>query len=105
MEGEGSREKTPFFKNLFLVLALITLLRLPALPLQNCVPVLVDLELRDLHLARVDADGDRLSVYLLSGDALDVDDVFQAIDGNDLAFTTLERATGDDDLVVLANGD
>lgn len=53
----------------------------------------------------MDADGDRLSVYLLPGDALDVDDVFQAVDGNDLAFTTLERATGDDDLVILANGD
>lgn len=89
MEGEG-RRKTPFFKNLFLVLALITLLRLPTLPLQNRVPVLVDLEFRDLHLAWVDADGDRLSVYLLSGDALDVDDVFQAVNGNDLAFTAFE---------------
>lgn len=53
----------------------------------------------------MDADGDRLPVYLLPGDALDVDDVFQTVDRNNLAFTTLERATGDDDLVVLANGD
>lgn len=105
MEGEEEEKKNTLFKNLFLVLALIALLRPPALPLQNRVPVLVDLELRDLHLARVDADGDRLPVYLLSGDALDVDDVFQTVDGNDLALTALERATGNDDLVVLANRD
>lgn len=104
MEGDG-RRKTPFFKNLFLVLALITFLRLPALPLQNRVSVLVDLKLRDLHLAWVDADGDRLSIYFLSGDALDVDDVFQAVNGNNLAFAALERATSDNDLIVLTDGD
>lgn len=90
---------------LFLVLPLITLLSLPTLPLQDAVPILIDLELGDLDLARVDTDGDRLAVYLLPGNTLDVDDVFQAVDGDDLAFTTLERATGDDDLVVLTDGD
>lgn len=60
-ERKEERTKNTLFllkKILFLVLALITLLRLTALPLQNRVPVLVDLELRDLHLARVDTDGD-----------------------------------------------
>lgn len=53
----------------------------------------------------MDSDGDRLAVYLLPCDALDVDDVFETVDGDDLAFTALEGATGDDYLVVFADGD
>lgn len=53
----------------------------------------------------MDTDGDGLAVYLLPRDALNVDDVLQAVNGDDLAFTALERAAGDDDLVVFADGD
>jgi hypothetical protein len=53
----------------------------------------------------VDAQRDGLAVGLVAGDALDVDDVLEAVDGGDLALTALVGATDDGDLVVLADGD
>lgn len=73
--------------------------------LKQALTVLVDLELGDLDLAGVDADRDGLAVGLLAGDALYVDDILQAVDGDDLALTALVGATGDDDLVVFSYGD
>jgi hypothetical protein len=92
-----------------LVLALLTLLlvRLPALSntLEDLLTVLVGLELRDDDLAGRDADGHALAVGLLAGDALDLDEVLEAVDGGDLALTTLVGAAHDGDFVVLADGD
>lgn len=45
-----------------------------------------------------------MSVGLLAADTLDVDDIFQSVDGGDLSLTSLVGATSDDDLVVLAEG-
>lgn len=73
--------------------------------LKDALPVLVQLQLGDLDLARRNANRHALSVRLLAADALDVDDVFEAVDGDDLALTALVGAALDDDLVVLADGD
>lgn len=53
----------------------------------------------------MDAEGDGLARGLVAGDALDVDDVFEAVDGGDLALAALVGAADDGDLVVLADGD
>lgn len=53
----------------------------------------------------MNADGDRLAVGLLAVDALNVDDVLQAVDRGDLALTALVGATDNGDLVILADGD
>ena len=74
-------------------------------PLQNLLPILIRLDLRDLDLARCDANGYRLAVALLAGDSLDMDKVFQTVDGDDLAFAAFVRAAFDDYFVVFADGD
>ena len=73
-------------------------------PLQDLLPILIRLDLRDLDLARRNPDGHALTIALLAGDALDVDDVFEAVDGDDLAFAALVGATFDDHFVVFAEG-
>lgn len=72
---------------------------------QDVLTVLVKLELGDDDVGGVDAQRDGLAVGLVAGDALDVDDVLEAVDGGDLALTALVGATDDGDLVVLADGD
>lgn len=52
----------------------------------------------------MDAQWHGLTVRLLTGYALNVDDVFQAIDRCDFAFATFVGATGDDDFIVFADG-
>lgn len=74
-------------------------------PLKDLLTVLVELELGDDALGWGDADWDGLAVGLLAGDALDVHNVLQAVDGSDLALTALVGATDDGDLVVLADRD
>ena len=73
--------------------------------LQDLLPVLVHLQLGDLDLAGRNTDGHALAVGLLTRDALDVDDVLEAVDGGDLALAALVGATLDDNLVVFADGD
>lgn len=53
----------------------------------------------------MDAEGNGLAGGLVAGDTLDVDDIFETVDGGDLALTALVGATDDGDLVVLADGD
>ena len=74
-------------------------------PLQDLLPILVQLELRDLKFAWGDANGHALTIALLARDSLDVHDVFEAVDGGDLAFTAFVAAAFDDDFVVFADGD
>jgi len=95
------------YHNLFLGSRGLLLVELAALgdALEDALAVLVDLELGDLDLGGRDADGHALAVGLLAGDTLDVYDVFETVDGNDLALAALVGATLDDDLVVLAEGD
>jgi hypothetical protein len=53
----------------------------------------------------VDADRDALAGGLVTGDALDVDHVLEAVHRGDLALLVLVDAADDLDLVVLADGD
>ena len=71
-------------------------------PFQNLLPILVRLDLGDLDLAGSDANRDALAVALLPGNALDVDEVFQAVDGGNLAFAAFVRSAFDDHFVVFA---
>ena len=84
----------------------LLLVRFPTMrdPLQNLLPILIRLDLRDLDLAGSNTDWDALAVALLAGDALDVDDVFEAVDGDDLALAALVGAALDDHFVVFAEG-
>ena len=84
---------------------LLGALSLATLSFQYRLAVLVELQFGDDYLRWCNADADRLTVNLLAGDALDVHDVFETVDRCDLALTTLQSATSDNNLVVLANGD
>lgn len=75
-----------------------------ALPLQDPLAVLVELELGDDDVGGREADGDSLAVGLVAGEALDVDDVFETVDRGDLALTALVGSPNNGDLVVLADG-
>ena len=81
----------------FLRLLRPLLLLLPALsnPLQDILPILIQLQLDDLHLARVNANRHSLPVRLVFRDALDVDDVFETVDGCDFAFAAFVAAACD----------
>ena len=81
------------------------LLTAPGDALEDVLSVLVELDLGDDDLGGGDAGGDGLSVGLLAGDTLDVDEVLETVDGGDLALTALVGATGDENLVVLADWD
>jgi hypothetical protein len=72
---------------------------------QDVLTVLVELELVDDDVGRVNAQGNGLAGGLVAGDTLDVDDVLETVDGGDLALAALVGATDDGDLVVLADGD
>ena len=71
--------------------------------LEERTTVLVELELGDHDVARVDADGHDRTVRLLAGDLVDVDDPLLAVHLGDLALTALRGAAHDDNLVVLAD--
>src|SRR5690554_3416016 len=78
---------------------------LATLALEDSLAVLVELELGDNDVGSRNTDGDGLAVDLLAGDTLDVNDVFETVDGGDLALTTLKRTAGDENLILLADGD
>lgn len=71
---------------------------------QDVLTVLVKLELGDDDVGGVDAQGGRLAGGLVAGDTLDVNDIFETVDGGDLALAALGGASDNHDLVVLANG-
>ena len=85
----------------------LLLVRLPPMsnPLQYLFTILVELQLRDLHLAGRDADRYALAVALLACDTLDVDNVFETVHRDHLALATFVRATLDDYFVIFADGD
>ena len=72
---------------------------------KDVLAVLVEVQLGDNHVAGVDAEGHGLAGGLLAGDALDVDDVLEAVHRGDLALLVLVGAADDLDLVALADGD
>ena len=72
---------------------------------KDVLTVLVELELGDDDLGRVDAERDGLAGGLVAGDTLNVDDVLETVDGGDLALAALVAAADDGDFVVFADGD
>ena len=74
------------------------------LALENALAVVRQLQLCDLDVGCVDANGDSRAVGLLPLDLVDVDDPLEAVAGGDLALAALEPAALHADLVVLANG-
>lgn len=72
--------------------------------LEDGLTVLVELEGGDSAVARVDGDLSLLTVGLLLYDFLNVNASASAVDGLDLALTTLLGASRDLDLVTLADG-
>merc|ERR1712054_410075 len=73
------------------------------LALEDGATVLVQLELGDHHVRRVDAHVHGGTVGLLTGDTLDVDDVLLAVHLDDLALAATVDAADHDHLVVLAD--
>jgi len=76
---------------------------LPVFPVQDCSPVLVELEGENNDVAWVDADGCGGTVRLVSLDAIDVDDPFFAVNLCDFALATLVFASNDPNFVIFAN--
>lgn len=85
-------------------LALVTSLAAGLDALQDGLTVLVELQLGDDDVGRVDAQRDGLAGDLLASDTLDVDHVLETVHGGDLALLVLVAAADDLDLVVLADG-
>lgn len=86
-------------------LALVASLTAGLDALQDGLTVLVELQLGDDDVGRVDAQRDGLARDLLAGDTLDVDHVLETVHGGDLALLVLVGAADDLDLVILADGD
>jgi len=78
---------------------------LTTLTIQYGLAVFVELQLRNHDLGWGDANGNRLAVNLFAGDTLDVDNVFETVNGCDLSLTALQGAPSNDDFVVLTDGD
>ena len=81
-------------------------LDLPArlLALEDVLSVLIQLQLRDDNLARMDGQRHALAIRLLPRHPLDVHAVFQPVDTLHLALTPLVGPTHDQDLSVRVNG-
>lgn len=75
-----------------------------SLALKQLSAVLVHLDLVNGDLAGINAHKGGLAVDLLPLNALDVDDPAATVDLDNLALAALVCATGDNDLVVLADG-
>lgn len=78
---------------------------LAVLSIQNFLAGLVHLDLGDLDVGGVDANVDGLTVGLIAGDSLDVDNVLLSVNLGDLALLTGELSTDNSDLVVLSDGE
>ena len=72
---------------------------------QNALPVLIELQLGDNNLRGVNANWDRLAGGFVLGDSLDMDDIFQTIDGGDFSFAALVGASDNEDFIVFADRD
>ena len=73
--------------------------------LQDAVPILVYFQLRYSHFTWRYSQRYALPVALLAHDTLDVDDVFETVDGCDFALAAFVGPAGDYDFIVFADGD
>ncbi|KAB8294029.1 hypothetical protein EYC80_009488 [Monilinia laxa] len=103
-------ESTPtltqfYMPNLCLVLQLLLDLTAGLDALKDVLTVLVQLQLGNDDLGWMDTERNGLSRGLLLDDTLDVDDVFETVDGGDLSLGTLVGATNDGNLIILSDWD
>lgn len=103
-------ESTPiptqfYMPNLCLALQLLLDLTTSLDTLKDVLTVLVQLQLGDDDLGWVDTEGNGLPRGLLLDDTLDVDDVFETVDGGDLSLGALVGTTNDGDLIILSDWD
>jgi hypothetical protein len=84
-----------------LVKVLSLLLETGSLALEKILSVKLSLKLRDNELRRVQRDLVRGTVKLSLGDLLDINAPSLSVDLGNLALVALERASDDDDLIVL----
>lgn len=94
-----------YMPNLCLVLQLLLDLTTGLDTLKNVLTILVQLQLGDDDLGWVDTEGNGLSRGLLLDDTLDVDDVFETVDGGDLSLRSLVGTTNDHNLIILSDWD
>lgn len=71
--------------------------------LQDVLTVLVELQLADDDVGWVDAKRNGLTAALLSLNTGDMNNIFETVDGSDLALATLVGATDDGDLIILSD--
>lgn len=74
-------------------------------PLKYALPILVDLQLSNHDLARRYAHRYARPIRLLFRNSLNVDDVFETVDGGHFALAAFVGAAGYNDFVVFADGD
>lgn len=74
-------------------------------PLQYALSILINLQLCDDDFARRNPYRHALAIALLFRDTLDVDHIFQTVDGRDFTVATLIRTADDGNFVVFAYGD
>lgn len=74
------------------------------LSLDKGLSVLVELDLGDDNLGCVEVDGSRSTVGLLLGHLLDTDGVLETVHLGDLTLTALVGSSGNQNLVVLSDG-
>ena len=74
-------------------------------PLENALPIGVQLQFCDGYVGGTDSHGDAGAVDFLFCHSLDVDDPFLAVDVCHAALAAFVAAAGDQDFVVLADGD
>lgn len=73
--------------------------------MQEDSPVLVQLDVDDDNVARVDANGDARTVRLVALNTVDMDHPLLPVNLGNFAFTTLVLPSDNPDLVVFADGD
>lgn len=73
------------------------------LSVKDGLAALVHLDLGDFDIRGIDTDVDGLTVGLVSGAALHVDDVLLSVDSDHLALLALEVTTKDSHLIILAD--
>jgi len=77
---------------------------LPVFPVQNCPPILIQLDSGDNHLAGVHTDRSSGAIRLVALHTVNVDDPFFTVHLCDFSFPTFVCPPNNPDEVVLANG-
>jgi len=76
---------------------------LPVFPIQNCPPILIQLDGSDNDLAGVDANGSGSAIRLVTLHTVNVDDPFLTVHLGDFPFPTLVRPPNNSDLIIFTD--